>query len=495
MIEKDSTDIPDEVRPMLEGYSRMIDSAIALFQNDAVWENVETANTAFYLDGLVPVLRSQGHTKEITDLFKEFIERDFAEPKVLTRDGVEIRKYAIPNNDLPFELAVYYLLGNDFSVLAAFPVEFEDYYLQRNFIESEKDSVWDSGELVSIRDQYDFNGLTEGYINLQRIVDTILRKKYDNIEDPILNMLTLMAPSIEQVAPPGCAPLIETAIDSIPRMVWGYEQSTEDTDVISMTLEFSPELATNIESISEDIPATIGIEDSIAEFGLGVNLLSLRDNINAIAGFLQQEGGDCVLIDQEAIQEGLMGFNFAMNPMLTQFTGFNVALSAFEMQEGTDQPDLKSLEGVAVFNLEDSNTLMQFAPMLGITVDIPEDGKPVELPEGILPVELHDNVLVARTKTQIALAAGDKAVELIEAAFADVQEDKDMLVRYEISMSEIMNMLSDEMISEVIGETDDANKEYFKEIKELYSIIEKIATGIGLSEKGLKITAEQAFNL
>lgn len=497
LLDEMGNDVPEGMEKLFEVYKDIFNVLSDMSADDFKAMAVES-DSAFYFDGIIPVLRMEQSSPDYIQALHGALANHLPTPEQITVEGKQLDEYVIEMDDSPFPMVVIVENQNDGFVLSVMPKPMKDYYIKRNFITPVNDSVWGSGKLVQMRDQHGYNGLSEGYIDLRQAFETFLENPADS-DDPILQMLAGSAPDLKTMMP-GCYDVVVETLDNVPRIVMGVKESAADYDEFNLTIETSAGVADTLKRIPSDIPGTQVAEDAMLSFGLGVDLMALQSGLNTLSDYINRSAVDCPPMADMDMSEALMGMEMMMNPMVTQFSGANVIITDISF-DGSGEPDPSSLKGAVAVSVEDSQSIIDMAPMMGINVDVPANGTAVDFPTDMLPPELAgQTVMVGRNGSEIAFGIGSDAKQMVEAILVDDEIRLDQAVKYSYNFSAIMNnpMLKELMLSDLDGFPDSEVSEMkamIDSMLELYKLYDTGSLSLDMNDNGIGFTVKQSYNL
>lgn len=456
------------------------------------------SDSAFYFDGIIPVVRLEQSSPEYIKALSDVLAQHLPTPEQISVEGKQLDEYTIELDDSPFPMVVIVEKQDDGFVLSVMPQPMKDYYIKRNFITPVNDSVWSSGKLVQMRDQHGYNGLSEGYIDFRQAFETFLENPEDS-DDPILQMLAGSAPDLKTMMP-GCYDAAVETLNNVPRIVMGVTESTEDYDAFNLTIETSSGVADTLKRIPSDIPGTQVANDALLSFGAGIDLMAVQSGLNTLSDYINRGAENCPPMADMDMSEMLMGMEMMMNPMVTQFSGANVIISEITF-DASGEPDPSSLKGALAVSVEDSQSIIDMAPMMGIEIDVPANGTAVDFPTNMLPPELAgQTVMVGRNNSEIAFGIGSDAKEMVEAILVDDEIRLDQAVKYSFNMAAIMDnpALKELMLSDLDGFPEsevDGIKSLMESMLDMYRLYDTATLSLDMDENGIGFTIKQSYNL
>ena len=372
---------------------------------------------AFYGVGLSPVLRFELDSgKALKQAIARIEANAGARIPTRTKDGIEY--YAIENPDLSIAVAI-----RDKELVAGFTFSgrLDDLLPYVLGTRKPKKSMADGGRLKKLASEYGFAGYGLGYVDAVRIGELVVKEAGSEM-------------------PSGCAGHIESTLQKVPRVVFGYDEVTAKSTSMTAMVEMTPAVAKKIKTLRASVPG-VSTEFSTTPLFAVAGAFDLKAGVAIAKDFAQelQNLGKACAIDEveQAGREMLTELDEPIPPELAGIRGGTlVALDANMGMSGIPT----GIEGYAILGTDDPKRLVNLANTLGSSMglEIKTDGKfhrqSLDIP--FVP-ELH----VAVKKQVIALAAGGKGLEQVKAALADKRDSP--LIVFAYDYGRIMSMMGD----------------------------------------------------
>ena len=267
-------------------------------------------------------------------------------------------------------------------------------------------SMADSGDIQSLIGRYGFTGYGEGFIELDSLL-AILQGKAGGLNAEV--MQALGAPPLP--IPQGCAPLGESLVAGMPRMVVGVSEAEASQIAVRSIWESTPGVADYLQKLAAPVPGVGGSHDGLLAVGMGIDLPQLRNAIEALLRQVMAAGDTCEWVQPDKLQAVIPQLNLALGPMTAGIKGFNLRIEDLRLDSETLEPvDVRAGVLAAVDDPRGVFALgAMFNPALA-ALEIPTDGTLVELsPELGMDVAMPPLQVAIKDKALLLLAGEESA--------------------------------------------------------------------------------------
>ena len=272
-------------------------------------------------------------------------------------------------------------------------------------------SLADTGDFQKLLNNNGFTGYGEGYIDFRKIVEIFLG------ESKGMNAAVwkaLEAEDLEQS--PACINLLNELTRSVPRIVIGTKELSEQRIRVQGIFETSPGVSAHLQKLATPVPGLGDDSNAMVAFGLALNLPELRTAITSAIYNIQQQGKDCEWVKQDELTKGLQATNMMLNPIFAGIKGTYIELNDLDLDEKSLQP--KSIDANLMLATDDPRGIFGMLGMVNpqlAQLRLPNDGSAVKLPlEGVIPLSDVPPTYVAAKEKLLALSIGENAQQRVE---------------------------------------------------------------------------------
>jgi hypothetical protein len=362
------------------------------------------AHAVFYGMDMLPVLRLElGNPQAVKDLFKRIETKSGLTAPTAKFGDLEYWRF-------PLDRAVLVAAVTDGQLIGALvPAKSEARYLPQLFgDELPAQSLAKAPVLTRLLKEYGFTGNGEGYIDFAAITRAVLR------DDKGANGGTWreLVPDQAKTLSPQCAALVKSVVAGAPRYVVGTREANGQRYVVRAVLETSPEVGARLQKLAAPVPGLGSHSDALLALGMSMDLLQLREAINALIRTVSTEGKGCEWIDAQKLDRSMVNVDVVMKSFATVAKGFYLEAQDLQLDPRTSMPT-KFRGGVLAVS-DDPRGLMAYAGMANprlASLKVPADGTPVAVPADALPPQAPPLYVAAKDKA-LVVAAGDRAQQV-----------------------------------------------------------------------------------
>lgn len=391
----------------------------------------ETAASAFYLDGLAPVIQVAIADKIA---FMKVIDKASAASNLQYQeeiwDGKPVLVWQGPQGDdkLP-TLSVAMAFENQ-SVAIALVRQDEPLTrkMQRLGLAPEPQSLAASNTIQELKETNDFTDTMVGYVNFVELAKTLLKPNQTSAGKDLLAVYKDYKRPLDDV----CASEVMELVQTMPRIVFGYDRFEMTDSVLDMGYSTVLELTHSqvIDALKNFnghlAPHTTRYDDKLLAFGLGLDVSALLPTINQLRNLFIQAQFQCPQL--QMAQEQVKGVNPATLAMaiamLQGVKGMGISLYDLEMTDlAKGQYKADALLSVTAETPATLAALLGNLPgMQGIVV--PADGSAVTVD---LPFPVAIKPQIAIKGKNLVVFSGEKSASAADESSQDVINSNGLL--------------------------------------------------------------------
>ncbi len=434
--------------------------------------------------GLLPVIRIEiADQQKVRDFISRVEQRSGMQAPLTEQAGHSYWRFDLE------EVAGIMAVTDQHLIAALLPVKLELEYLPMVLGDKKPEqNLADAGSFQQLLNDNGFTGYGEGYIDFLRIVEIILGES-NGVNAAVWNVLE--AEELKQS--PACTSLVKALANSVPRILIGTKELSEQRIVGQGIFETSSDVSAHLQKLAAPVPGLGGESSAMIAFGLGLNLPELRTAITSAIQSIQEQGKDCEWVKQDELTKGLQATNMMLNPMFAGIKGAYFELNDIDLDMANMQPT--SVDADLMLATDDPRGIFAMLGMVSpqlAQLQLPNDGTAVKLPlEGMIPLPNVPPTYVAAKEKLLALSIGDKAEQSVKEAFnaklVTPMPILDMSMDVDKYYAIIANVL--ENMSSKVDTTDDEAAEVlqqqFAAMKEAGKFYERVSVQIIGTEKGL----------
>ena len=360
--------------------------------------------------GLLPVVRIEiADQQKVRDLISRVEQRSGLKAPITEHAGHNYWRFDME------EVVGIMAVTNQYLIAALVPVRLESEYLPIVLGNKKTDqNLADTGDFQQLLNDNGFTGYGEGYIDFRRIVEIILG------ESKGINAAVWKALEAENLKQsPACINLLKDMTRSVPRIVFGTKELSEQRIRVQGIFETSSVVSSHLQKLATPVPGLGDESNAMVAFGLALNLPELRTAITSALQNIQQQGKDCEWIKQDELTKGLQATNMMLNPMFAGIKGTYIELNDLDLDEASLQP--KSIDAQLMLATDDPRGIFGMLGMVSpqlAQLRLPNDGTAVKLPlEGVIPLSNVPPTYVAAKEKLLALSMGENAEQNVKESF------------------------------------------------------------------------------
>ena len=362
----------------------------------------EDSQFAFYGSGLLPVLRvtlSDGELMEST--IQRLEEKAEQKMDTATIDGNAYRFVGDEQGRV-----IVAILGNQFVATFA-PTNFSDDHLQQVLGLSRPDNnVADAGTLAAIAKKHDYENYILGFVDIERIAATFIEPQ-TGVNVALLEIGDYDSSALSDV----CKAEIRSVVGIMPRLVGGYSELSVDKIVSSAVFEVREDIAAAMTALAGPVPGLGMPQDGILTFGMGMDLLAIRNFYSDQLDALEAEPFACEMLAelQNGVAAGREVLNQPIPPIAYGFNGFMATIESIEGLNIAAQQPPTSIDARLLVAMENAEGLFAMAAMFSpefAALNLESNGEPVRLSMPQIDA-LGQVVHIALTDDALAISVGD----------------------------------------------------------------------------------------
>jgi hypothetical protein len=448
---------------------------------------------AIYGNGLLPVIRF-----ELTDaaLFDAAIARiESKAAKTLATDEVDGKEYRYFEVD---KLKIVIATLGEHAVVTLVPAAFDAPQMALALgVSAPKENMADGGTLAKIQDQYDFAGYMTGYIDFQRLSETISGDA-GGLNADLFAAMAYEPPDLSATCRTELAALVEIA----PRMVVGYSDFNEDFIDSSMIIEMRSDIAAGLALLPTAVPG-LGIDSGdFFSMGFSIDLRKARDFLEARVTAIEDDPYECEIfanLNQSATQGRAM-LDQQVPPVAYSFRGFLARLSNLDGFDLAGGKPPESVDATLTLAIDDAATLISmgsmFVPELA-TLNLSADGKAVQLDMPQLNA-VAEQAYAAMLDDLLVVSLGDGAEKNVGEALQAASGKPPPFMSMTMDAARYYAMMGEVMMKEQPGDGDnEMSSEMRKSLSDVMrlsgSIYERMAVDVHLTARGVEIDAHMTL--
>ncbi|MFG1496913.1 hypothetical protein ABMA57_09780 [Saccharospirillum sp. HFRX-1] len=383
---------------------------------------------AFYLDGLMPVVRMTVSDPEaFMQRWNDAAAETGKAAKTRQIAGLDVQQWRLTavqdNNQMNLALS----LDDGIATLTVInEFDNDDRLAQRFGRAAVSESLVDSETWKALGDEYDFDTLMRGYFSITEVAKAVLQPHTSLMGQDLQALIPSEMAELNATVSANCADEWQGLAQSVPRLVYGIEDLDVSADSIMQSLRFILEMnnravTTELAKLPGSLPAySNDASDKIFALAAGIDLNALSPVITALWTEFSNASFSCPqLVEMQTALRNSLNPSFAgmINGVLPGFKGLGVA--AFNLEPNAQSPTGLSGSALISASADDpailANTLRASAAAFYPIPQIPSNGDPVALPMPYWPEPIYLAIkgshLVAYTGEAAAQAADELSNE------------------------------------------------------------------------------------
>lgn len=360
-----------------------------------------TGNYAFYLHGVVPVLRAN-----LSDpaAFDAFIEKAVADSNFTyteaTLGAAKTRVWRVTDADeaLQVDLAVA-VDGTDLAITFFVGADDDTIKLARIGQTKLTNSLASSGDVAAIQTQYGFNDAMVTFIHFERIVQGILKPESNSFGQDLQRYLPEDAKAgLASEVTEACRTDYLSLAASMPRLVSGYSSLDVKGNSLYSAGDFILELSnesvkTELGKMRGHLPQhTLDASNKLMSISAGLDMDQLVPAITALWNQFTQAPYSCeALVEMQNKAKETSPAMLAMAMGMAQgVKGLGISFYDFKVDEMMMPSSMSFLASIATENPTTLAALTSMIPVPGLNeLVIPADGTPVVVPVPMMPPSIE----------------------------------------------------------------------------------------------------------
>jgi len=388
------------------------------------------STAVIYGNGLLPVMRIEVSDGALFESALSRIEENAGEKMDLATIAGSPVRYVVAK-----EAKVLLAIREKQVVISVAPAAFSDDQIAELLgLSAPKSSIADSGVLQSIASEYGFNDYFVGYIDMERIAETVTGDA-KGLDEALIAILEDLDDSDEpeDVTESGelsdvCREEIRSVAGIMPRVVMGYTAISPGQFDSKFIVELRDDIATSLAALTSPVPGLGSDAGGLMSIGMSIDVMAMRNfyeaQLDALDSdpFLCEEFADI----QAGVGQGRMALQQPVPPMVYDFRGFVGIINDIKGLNMATRTPPTSVDGQFLFAMNNAPALVSLGAMLSpelAGLDLQPDGEPVQLdmPQAQM---LGGDVFVAMTDDALALSVGGGAeTELARMLTADATDN------------------------------------------------------------------------
>ena len=459
----DSLAEDDELPPQARD---LIEEIAALITRDG-WQAAGLHANPFYAFHAVQLMPFAHFELADGNAFAEFIGRiedDMEQP--LERRDVEGSEVIWIDIEQGFGIAVSH--GDDAATVAVIPDDAA--LLARVAGRYEPPEAMGADALASFNGESGFAPYGSGYVDWQRVIDTLLA------EDTPLAALADDEDFRRIAENPACVAEYGALGDALPRLAFGYTRMTTEHMDFLVRQETTPEIAEQLKPIAR-APASIDRELSgLFSLGLAVDIIAAREFARSLVDGWVASPPQCPSFRDIAEQAPELQENLErpIPPVVTNVHGLFLEAMDFELADN----GMPTGGGTLTFFMNNPQLVVGMAQMFSPAVaemPLEPDGEPLPVPEGAIP-QLQQSGLeawVAMGESALGMAIGETHVDALTRGLDRTEPDDFLLTgRFDFALMSELFELAENALADVESEQAAAGlaaqREQYRIMAELY---------------------------
>lgn len=442
---------------------------------------------AFYGNGLLPVLRF-----ELSDdaLFDATVDR--FEEKAETPLGVgEVNGSAYKFIDLDKVHLIIATLDEQ-AIMTIVPASFDESQVAAVLgVTKPKTSLAKSRALRKISKEYGFSNHMTGYFDIQRMVE-VFTGSASELDQEVFAALDYTQPELSDT----CRSEIGHMAAIAPRMVFGYSKVSADLLESSMVIELRDDLAKSLATVPSAVPGLGSDPGGFMSFGIGLNVLALRNFYEARLDAMEADPYECELFAdlQAGVSKGREALNQPVPPVVYSFRGFVANITDIKgLDMATDAPP-ESIDASLLIAIENAESLIAMAAMMDpqiAAMNLVADGKPVRLELAQL-AEVAEDVFAALSADSVAVSIGEGAESNSASMLLADSVSPAPFLSMSMDSARYYNMMGEAMAQDIQDESGEqvskAMRDAMSDIMRLSgSMYERMTVDVRFTERGVEI--------
>jgi hypothetical protein len=457
-------------------------------------------SSAFYMDGLMPVLQFGVERPEaILKAFDKAGQESFL-PRSTAMWGEHQVHYWTLNTgpEVGFDLWFTLSLQDTIATITVIPENFsEARRLDILGLAPETRSLADTNAIATLRDEENFIDYMAGYFSVLELT-RMLSGTESNKASMDLQQLTMN--TTDSPFTPSCGQELTLMAEGMPRVTFGYDAVKKQGNSITMEghaiIEVTnQDIAAQLTKLNGHLPSYVNsADDSLFSMALGLDVTSLTPVFNDLrARFMANDFACAELAELQMAATAMDPSALAIATAMGQGIS-GVGLAIYDLDIKSLMAGLFSVDGLVTIAAENPALLVGLVglvPELGSVV-IPSDGTTVPLNLPDLPPGVQPKVAVKGN--QVVIFDGDEAASAARSlAFEKLNQDG--LFAFTADYNKVAAIAQEAMPA--IGDMTDMSINDCADLHSSLALLNDLNTDVAMTEtftnKGLRIDFETKF--
>jgi hypothetical protein len=442
---------------------------------------------ALYGNGLLPVLRFELSDDALFDATVDRFEEKAETPLGIGEADGNAYKF-VDLEDVHFIIATL----DEQAIMTIVPSSFDESQVAAVLgVTKPKSSLAKSKALRKISKEYGLSNHMTGYFDIQRIVEAFTGSASDRDRE-VFAALDYTQPELSDI----CRSEIGQMAAIAPRMVFGYSKVSADMLESLMVIELRDDLATSLATVPSAVPGLGSDPGGFMSFGVGLNVLALRNFYEARLDAMEANPYECELFAdlQSGVAKGREALNQPVPPVVYSFRGFVANITDIKgLDMATDAPP-ESIDASLLIAIENAESLIAMAAMMDpqiAAMNLVADGKPVRLELAQL-AEVADDVFAALSADSVAVSIGEGAESNSASMLLADSVSPAPFLSMSMDSARYYNMMGEAMAQDIQEESGEpmskAMRDAMSDIMRLSgSMYERMTVDVRFTERGVEI--------
>jgi hypothetical protein len=260
------------------------------------------------------------------------------------------------------------------------------------------------------------------FLDITRIVSVFVDQQ-SGINADLLAMMDFDVDALSEV----CRSEIRDMAGVMPRITMGYTEMTADEMGTNLIMEFRPDLAAELKTLTAPVRGLGVARGDLFSFGTSIDLNAARDFYSARLDAWEAAPYECEEFQNlnASAAQGRMVLEQPVMPMIYSIKGFLASIDAMDGLDVATKTPPTSVDAQFLLSTDNPQGLLAFGSMMNpqlAGLQLQSDGVPVEFPLPPISPALS-NAYIAMNEDSIAIAVGEGSestlADLMQEGFAD----------------------------------------------------------------------------
>lgn len=442
---------------------------------------------AMYGNGLIPVMRFELSDAALFDATIDRFEKQAKTPLVIGEVDGDAYKF-IDAGEVHFIIATL----DEQAILTVVPATFDESQVAITLgVQKPKTSLAKSKTLRAINKEYGFSNYMTGYFDIQRFAQMFMGPASD-FDQGVFDAFEYSQPVLSD----NCRGEITEMAGIAPRMVFGYSKVSVDSIESSMVVELRQDLAQGLAGVSSAVPG-LGVDPGgFMSFGMGLNILALRNFYEARLDAIEADPYQCEMFAdiQASAAKGREALNQPLPPVVYSFRGFVANITDIKGLDMASQTPPESIDASLLVAIENAESLVMMAAMMDpqiAAMNLVADGKPVRLELAQL-ADVADDAFAALSNDSVAVSIGAGAESNSAKMLVADSTSPAPFLSMSMDSARYYSMMGDAMAAD---HSDDSEREVSPAMREAMrdimrlsgSMYERMTVDVRFTDRGVEI--------